>query len=87
MSIKYGIFVYNPDTEEMELAVEVKLKSGVITAKALPGHENMAADVMEHTCIIDEGKTGVTATSDPQKWIQALPDNYGGTYVRTELLK
>jgi hypothetical protein len=87
MSIKYGIFAFNPETEEMELALELKLgKSGKIKAKATRGHENMKAAVLAQHMIINNGKGAVTATSDPQAWLEALPDNFRGTYVCAELL-
>ena len=81
MNLKYGVFIYDQESGQMRLAVTLELdKDGQITATTTPGHEGMRESVLSHARITAGGKKRVTATSDPLKWIQALPSNFNGTY-------
>jgi hypothetical protein len=43
--------------------------------------------VMGYTCIVDGGRNGITAAGDPEKWIRALPSNFGGTYMGAGMIE
>ncbi len=68
------------------VAGTIKLAEGRITGEAADGYQLLIERTLEDKHFIDGGRATVTATSDPLRWIQSLPENYSGTYLRAQIL-
>jgi hypothetical protein len=87
MKLHCEIATYNQEAGEMRTAGIVTLEGGTISAKVEPGRESVMEYVMGYTCIVDGGRNGITAAGDPEKWIRALPSNFGGTYMGAGMIE
>jgi hypothetical protein len=72
---------------DQQVAGTIKLTGkGRIKGKAVAGHERLMATVLAHPNIVDGGASSVTVEGDPQRWFEALPTEYNGTYLRAQIL-
>jgi len=85
-TLRYAMLLTQDDGGQ-RVAGTIKLANGRITGKARCGFRRLIENTVVHRHFIDGGRASVTATSDPLRWIQSLPQNYTGTYLRAQKLE
>jgi hypothetical protein len=85
-TLRYAMLITQDDGGQ-RVAGTIKLANGRITGKARCGFRLMIENTVVDRHFIDGGRASVTATSDPLRWIQSLPENYTGTYLRAQKLE
>jgi hypothetical protein len=86
LPMRYALLITVEDGDQ-RVAGTIRLAKGRITGKARCGFQRLMESALVGTHFIDGGTASVTATSDPLRWIQALPENYNGTYLRAKKLE
>jgi hypothetical protein len=67
------------------LAGTFSLDGKKLKIEANNGYEHMMKSISEYVCIDDEEE--VTSEENPKRWIELLPKNFSGSYVRAEVVE
>jgi hypothetical protein len=71
------------EEEGQVLAGTVSFKGGELQFSASEGNEQVMKNLAEFECVdVGHNYEYVTAQKNPEKWIELLPKNMDGTYMR-----